>query len=223
MTPGVMSGAFGGKSHPVSFPRLHAIVDVDAAARRGHAAPALARAFLDGGARCLQIRAKALRSGPFLELCDEIVRLARPHDALVIVNDRVDLARLSAAGGVHVGQEDLRGSDARRILGADAVIGVSTHAVAQIDAARTESPSYVAIGPVFGTVTKDTGYGAVGLPLVREAVARSGGRPVVGIGGITLENAASVIDAGASAVAVIGDLLVGRPDERVRAFLRALG
>jgi thiamine-phosphate pyrophosphorylase len=209
------------QSHPV-VSRLHAIVDVDVAAGRGHDAPALARAFLDGGARCIQVRAKALASRPFLALCDEVVRLARPYDALVIVNDRVDLARLSGAGGVHLGQEDLPVAAARRLLGEAAVIGLSTHSVEQIEAARAEPATYVAVGPVFGTRTKDTGYTAVGLSLVREAARRSDGRPVVAIGGITLENAASVIDAGASAVAVIGDLLAGPPEERVRAFLRTL-
>ena len=206
----------------MSFP-LHAIVDTDVAARHGYAVPVLARAFLEGGARCLQLRAKPLASRPFLDLCDEIVDLARPFAALVIVNDRVDLARLSGAGGVHLGQDDLRVADARRMLGDAAVIGVSTHSVEQIEAARADPATYVAVGPVFGTRTKDTGYGPVGLSLVREAARRSGGRPVVAIGGITLANAASVIDAGASAVAVIGDLIAGPPDERVRAFLRALG
>jgi thiamine-phosphate pyrophosphorylase len=201
---------------------LQAIVDVDVAARHGWTPPALARAFLDGGARCLQIRAKTLPSGRFLEICDEIVQLARSADALVIVNDRVDLAYLSGAGGVHVGQEDLRAVDARRILGASAVVGVSTHSVEQIEAARSDPASYLAVGPVFGTRTKDTGYRAVGLPLVGEGARRSAGRPVVGIGGIMLENAASVIAAGATAVAVIGDLLTGRPDERVRDFLHIL-
>jgi thiamine-phosphate pyrophosphorylase len=101
-------------------------------------------------------------------------------------------------------------------------MGVSTPSVAQIVATRAAPPPSVAVGPVFGTSTKDTGYSAVGLSLVREAARRSGGRPVVAIGGITLANAASVIDAGASAVAVIGDLLAGSPDARVRAFLRVL-
>ena len=204
------------------IPTLHAIVDVDVAARHGWQPSALARAFLDGGARCLQVRAKTLASGPFLDLCDEIVGQARAAGALVIVNDRADLARLSGAGGVHVGQEDLRAADARRIVGEPAVVGVSTHSVAQIEEARSEPATYVAVGPVFGTRTKNTGYHAVGLALVSEAARRSNGRPVVGIGGITVENAASVIEAGASAVAVIGGLVAGAPDARVRAYLQAL-
>jgi len=201
---------------------LHAIVDVESAGRAGWRPAVLARAFLDGGARVLQVRAKRLSSGAFLELCDEVVALARDADARVIVNDRVDLARMSGAAGVHVGQEDLAPADARALLGAQAIVGVSTHSVAQIEAAGAEPVTYIAVGPVFGTRTKDTGYAAVGLGLVSEAAHRSGGRPVVGIGGITLENAAAVLAAGASAVAVIGDLLTGKPAVRVRAFLDVL-
>jgi len=207
-----------------SLPRLQAIVDVEAAEREGLAPLAVARAFLDGGARLLQIRAKQFPSGPFLELCDAVMGLARTHDARVIVNDRVDLARLSGADGVHVGQDDLPVSAARQTLGPAAIVGCSTHSVEQIDAALQTPLSYLAVGPVFGTRTKDTGYEAVGVDLVRAAVARAGAVPVVAIGGITLENAPSVIDAGASCVAVISDLLTGGdPVARVRAFVAVLG
>jgi len=205
------------------LPVLCAIVDTDAAARAGWPAVDLAKAFLDGGARFLQIRAKQLASGPFLELCDAVVALAQRVDGMVIVNDRVDLARLSGAAGVHVGQDDLAPSLARAQLGEAAVIGYSTHTIGQLEAALAEPATYTAVGPVFGSVTKDTGYDAVGPGLVTSAAHIVPGRPVVAIGGITLENAPSVIAAGAASVAVIGDLLRGgAPDARVRAFLRAL-
>jgi thiamine-phosphate pyrophosphorylase len=181
----------------------------------------LARAFLHGGARFIQIRAKRLPSGLFLALCDAVVALARPYGGDVIVNDRVDLARLSGAAGVHVGQDDLPVSAARAVLGPHAIVGVSTHDRAQIEAARREPVSYIAVGPVFGTRTKDTGYAAVGLDLVAEAARAAPDRPIVGIGGITLENAASVWQAGAAAVAVIGDLLAGGgPAARVASYNR---
>ena len=139
----------------------------------------------------------------------------------MIVNDRVDLALLSAASGVHVGQEDLPPSVVRTLLGPDAVVGYSTHTVDQIERAAGEPVSYIAIGPVFGTRTKDTGYSAVGLDLVTEAVKRASGRPVVAIGGITLATAPDVWNAGASAVAVITDLLVGGdPRGRVASYNR---
>jgi thiamine-phosphate pyrophosphorylase len=182
----------------------------------------LARSFLDGGARVLQLRAKDLPSGALLELADDLVALAGLYDSIVIVNDRVDVARLSGAHGVHVGQEDLPPAAAREQLGPDAVVGFSTHTVAQAEAALREPVSYIAVGPVFGTTTKDTGYTAVGLDLVSAVARAAGSIPIVAIGGVTLDNARSAIDAGAAAVAVISDLLVGNPAERVKAFLRTL-
>jgi thiamine-phosphate pyrophosphorylase len=170
----------------------------------------------------LQVRAKRLGAAEFLALADDVVRAAADYGGTVIVNDRVDIARLCRAGGVHVGQADLPPRDARAQLGPDAIVGFSTHTIAQIDDAVREPLSYIAVGPVFGTATKDTGYEAVGLDLVRAAVARAAGRPVVAIGGITLERAPSVLAAGASAVAVISDLITGcDPRQRVAAYCRA--
>lgn len=203
---------------------LHAIVDVDASARAGLRPLDVARSFLDGGARVLQLRAKGLPSGAFLELADACVTLARPYAASLIVNDRADIARLSRAAGVHVGQDDLPPASARRLLGDSAVIGCSTHTLEQVEAALREPVNYVAVGPVFGTQTKETGYAAVGLDFVSAAARLAGTVPIVAIGGITLENAASIRDAGAAAVAVISDLLAGgKPEQRTRAFLEMLG
>lgn len=202
---------------------LHAIVDVDLAARAGWTPVDLAHAFLDGGARIIQVRAKRLNSSAFLDLADAAVRLARTYDAAVVVNDRADVALISTAAGVHVGQDDLSPSAVRRMLGEGAIVGLSTHSVDQIERARREPVSYVAIGPVFGTRSKDTGYDAVGLELVAAAARLAGETPVVAIGGITLENAESVIEAGATAVAVISDLLAGdNPSGRTRAFVQRL-
>jgi len=203
--------------------RLHAIVDVDVARKAAWQPIDLARAFLDGGGRILQLRAKAMPSGPFLDLSDSLVALARDYQAALIVNDRVDVARLSGAAGVHVGQEDLPPAVAREQLGPAAIVGYSTHSVSQLEAALLEAISYVAVGPVFGTTTKDTGYNAVGLDLVAAAVRMAGPIPVVAIGGVTLDNARSAIDAGAAAVAVISDLVTGSdPEARVKAYLQAL-
>ena len=203
--------------------KLHAIADVQAAAGAGWTPIDLARAFLDGGATVIQLRAKRSPSGAFLDLCDAAVALAKPYKADIIVNDRLDLALMSGASGVHLGQDDLSPAAARQLLGARAIVGYSTHTIDQIDKAMLEPASYIAIGPVFGTTTKETGYDAVGLALVSAASARANGRPVVAIGGITLQRAPSVIAAGASAVAVISDLLITNdPQERVRAYLQAL-
>jgi len=196
---------------------------VDVAAHATWAPPDLARAYLDGGARLLQLRAKRLPSAPFLELCDELVRMTSPYRASIIVNDRADLAVMARAAGVHVGQEDLAPIHARRLVGPTGIVGYSTHTVQQIEAAIREPINYLAVGPVFGTATKDTGYSAVGLALVSTAVRLAGAIPVVAIGGITLETAPSVLEAGATSVAVIGDLLMhGNPQGRVAAYLQRL-
>jgi thiamine-phosphate pyrophosphorylase len=147
--------------------------------------------------------------------------LAKPYGAQVIVNDRADLAALCGADGVHVGQDDLSVDDARFIVGPDAVVGLSTHTREQIDRALETRASYIAVGPVFETTTKATGYDARGLALVTYAAGR--GKPVVAIGGISLARAPQVIAAGASAVAVITDLLSDKNVEtRVRAFVDVL-
>jgi thiamine-phosphate pyrophosphorylase len=206
------------------LPALTAIVDVNVAERARWTPFDLARAFLDGGARLIQLRAKCLAAEPFLRLADDIVRLGRQYDAAVVINDRVDLARLSGAAGVHVGQDDLPPREARQLLGPEAILGFSTHSPAQLAIAVQEPVTYVAVGPVFGTKTKETGYSSVGLELVRYAAERSNGLPVVAIGGITLDTAASVLAAGATSVAVISDLLAGGdPSARVRAYVKDLG
>lgn len=179
--------------------------------------------MLDGGARTIQVRAKQLSSSQLLTLCDEIVGAATPFGAAIIVNDRPDVARMSSAAGVHVGQDDIAPKAVRAVVGPDLLIGYSTHTMEQVAAAVTEPVDYIAVGPVFATLTKQTGYDPVGLALVGAAAHMARGIPVVGIGGITLENARSVLEAGASGVAVISDLLVtGDPRTRTAAYVRAL-
>jgi thiamine-phosphate pyrophosphorylase len=205
------------------LPRLYPVVDVELAAARGWEPVDLGRAFLEGGARRLQLRAKNLDSASLLALTDRLVALARSYDADVIVNDRADVARMAGAAGVHVGQEDIRAREARRIVGPEAVLGLSTHSLEQVEAAVVEPVSYIAVGPVFGTTTKDTGYSAVGLELVAAASARAGALPTVAIGGIDLERAPAVLAAGAASVAVISDLLTPDPTARTRAYIERLG
>ena len=204
---------------------LCAIIDTDAAARVGWPVIDLAKAFLDGGARFLQLRAKSMHGGQMLETATAIAGLARSCGARVIINDRADIARLSGADGVHVGQEDLAPAAVRAIAGDEAIVGLSTHTVDQLERAAAKPVSYLAIGPVFGTTTKATGYDAIGLEMVREAARRAHARglPLVAIGGITLDLAPSVIAAGAASVAVIGDLLsTGDPARRTREFTETL-
>ena len=206
--------------------KLCAIVDVEAAARAGWRPLDLARALLDGGARFLQLRAKAMSGAEFLDTAAAFVTLARSYGARAIINDRADIARLAAADGVHVGQDDLPPSAVRAIAGAATIVGLSAHTREQVDHAVREPITYVAIGPVFGTATKTIGYDPIGVEMVREASRRAAARglPLVAIGGITIENAASVLEAGAASVAVIGDLLAtGDPERQTRDFLLRIG
>lgn len=203
---------------------LYAIVDGDVCVNGGRAPIDVARAFLSAGARLIQLRCKSMPSGPFLELALAVVDDVRKTDATLIINDRADIAVLSGADGLHVGQTDLAANDARRVIGPSSILGLSTHTKEQWEGAVREAVSYIAIGPVFGTGTKATGYDAVGLTVVAQAsvAAAAHGLPTVAIGGITIDNARSVIDAGAASVAVISDLLAGDPERRCRDFLRAL-
>ena len=219
------------------LPRLYPILDIDLC-REGRLEPlAVLDAFLAGGARFLQLRDKTPSSAERLQCAGDVVARAHAAGARLIVNDRTDIARLSGADGVHLGQDDLPVEEARRILGPDAIIGLSTHDEAQIEAAARTTASYIAVGPIYGTATKDTGYTARGLDLVRKAAltlrpgslqhssgqagqAGQARRPVVAIGGITLDRVDEALEAGASSVAVISDLLTGGdPEARVRAFL----
>lgn len=206
---------------PLRLPTLYAIVDVDICRLRALDPLAVLDDYLAGGARFIQLRDKTARTGPLTALADAALSRAHAAGASLVINDRADVAKLSGADGVHVGQEDLAVGEVRRILGDAAIVGVSTHDQAQIDCALETSASYIAVGPIYGTSTKDTGYTARGLDLLRYAVARAGERPVVAIGGITLARAPEVLGAGAASAAIISDLLTADPVARVRAFLTA--
>lgn len=179
---------------------------------------------MDGGATLIQLRAKHAASHAFLADAESVVASASAYGARIIINDRADIASMSGAAGVHVGQDDLSPTDVRAVVGAQADLGLSTHTAAQLVEALHEPVTYLAVGPVFGTATKDTGYEAIGLRQVEQAATIVAGRvPIAAIGGITLDRAAAVIDAGATTVAVISDLLIGGdPASRVRAFLDRL-
>lgn len=200
--------------------RLYAILDVSLCRARSLDPVAVLDSFLLGGARLIQLRDKSPSSSDRLALADAAVARVHAAGGQLIVNDRVDIAAMSGADGVHIGQADLRVGEARALLGPAAIIGISTHDVAQIEAAARTEATYLAVGPIYATATKDTGYSARGLELVRLAAATR--RPVVAIGGITLERAPEVIAAGAASVAVISDLLRDDPSEMVRRFRHRL-
>ena len=159
-----------------------------------------------GGAPLIQLRVKALTDRERLALARAALAAARASGARLVVNDRADVARIVGADGLHVGQDDLSPDDARAVIGPGMLLGLSTHGLAQLEAAASAPVDYVAIGPVFATRTKDDPDPVVGLEMVRRARAIVS-RPLVAIGGITRANARQVVEAGADGVAVVSDLL----------------
>jgi thiamine-phosphate pyrophosphorylase len=145
-----------------------------------------------------------------------------PQGVTFIVNDRADVALAGEASGVHVGQEDLGAEAARAVIGAEKLLGVSTHSLDQFKNAAATSADYVAVGPVFSTSTKANPDPTVGIELIRR-VRPLTDKPIVAIGGVTLERAAEVIQAGADSVAVISDILLAPdPGERARQYIHLL-
>jgi thiamine-phosphate pyrophosphorylase len=178
--------------------------------------------LIDAGARLFQYRNKTVSSLEFLQSAQALCLTARQEKAMFLVNDRADIARLAWANGVHVGQDDLEVSAARAIMGNDAIVGVSTHNLEQFRAAAESDVDYIAVGPVFETKSKAKPDPVVGLDFVREARELTS-KPIVAIGGITLERAAEVIAAGANSVAVISDILAAKnPALRVKQYLEIL-
>jgi len=184
----------------ISLPRLYAIAD----AAFGNPV-ALARELFVGGARLVQIRNKNASSRELLSQVVAILEFA-PEGSRVIVNDRADVALLSGAAGVHLGQQDLPPQRIRKILLPGQLLGFSTHSLSQALDSESLPVDYIAAGPIFPTSTKTDADPVIGLSGLREICSRSS-RPVVAIGGITMEYARDVFACGAASVAVISDLL----------------
>jgi thiamine-phosphate pyrophosphorylase len=204
------------------FPPLYAIID---AGLLKTSELSFAEMMAESGVELLQYRNKRASSRALFEACQSIsARLSAiarlgVYDPSFIVNDRADIARAVKARGVHVGQEDLTVEEARGIVGREQWVGVSTHNVEQLAAADKTSADYIAFGPIFATTSKENPDPVVGLELLREARRRTG-KPLVAIGGITLERAADVFRAGADSLAVAGDLILSNnPAARARQFL----
>jgi len=174
-------------------------------------------AFLDaalrGGVDIVQLRVKESSGAAILDAAGRFARICAAHGALFILNDRPDLVVQAGADGVHVGQEDMPVPQARTLVGADRIVGLSTHSPEQIDAAGNLDVDYIGVGPVHETPTKP-GRPAVGLELVRYAAGHAE-RPFFAIGGITAANLASVRSAGARRIAVVRALTQAGDPERV--------
>jgi len=183
---------------------LCVITDQRLAPRKDHVE--IAEAALRGGADMIQLRDKSGHLPDLLSQARAIQALCRAHGAIFIVNDRVDLALASGADGAHVGQDDLPAEAARRLLGPGRILGISTHDLDQVRAAEKAGADYIGFGPMFPTGTKDTGYEPRGLEALRD-VRTATHLPILAIGGMTLENVAGVIGAGATAPAVISAIV----------------
>lgn len=201
------------------FPRLYAIIDP---ALLTISELELAETLAGSGVELIQYRNKTASSRQFFEISRQLVSVLGPCGARLIVNDRPDIALLAGAGGVHVGQDDLSVEDARAVCGGFGEVrwvGVSTHTLEQLSAADRTSADYIAFGPVFQTATKKNPDPVVGTELLRKARQLTT-KPLVAIGGITLERAAEVYRAGADSLAVIRDLIcVPNPGVRAREYL----
>jgi thiamine-phosphate pyrophosphorylase len=165
-----------------------------------------ARAVIEGGAGVIQLRLKTLSDRAALALCLRVVALARPLNARVLINDRVDLALLSGADGVHLGDDDLPIAQARALLGPAALIGATTRTLAQIQQAAADGADHVGLGPIFATSTKTVPHALLGISGLAQ-IARASPLPIVAIAGLRLDNLNAVARAGAHCAAVASGLL----------------
>jgi thiamine-phosphate pyrophosphorylase len=182
-----------------------------------------ARELAGAGVRLLQYRNKKASARELLNHSRELAEEVLPRGVCFFVNDRADVAVLAGAHGVHVGQEDLDAGQARALVGAGRYVGVSTHNLEQFHRAMNSSADYIAVGPIFATSSKANPDPVVGTEFLRQ-VRPLTDKPIVAIGGITLERAAEVIEAGANSVAAISDILLAEsPARRAHQYIELLG
>ncbi len=199
----------------LELPRVYPIVDTGALKRRGRDPLWFAEALLEGGARILQLRHKEHYSRAVFETASALAGLCARAGARLVIDDRADIAALLDAG-VHLGQNDLPPRLARRVLGEARLLGFSTHNEAQLRAAEEEPADYLAIGPVFETLSKENPDPALGLQRLAALRALTE-KLLVAIGGITRDQARAVLRTGVDSIAVIGDLM---PEEMTKATVR---
>ena len=207
----------------LSIPGFYSIIDAGILAKRGVDLSDFAKAVRDAGVQLVQYRDKDGSPQTILRKAEVIRGIFAGTECLLIMNDRADLTVLAGWDGVHVGQSDLTSEEARRVVGAERWVGISTHTEEQVRVAELSCADYVAVGPVFPTGTKQDAEPVIGLAGVMRARALTT-KPLVAIGGVTRANARSVIEAGADSVAVISALIVeGESVEKVaRDFLDVL-
>jgi thiamine-phosphate pyrophosphorylase len=199
----------------VDLPRLYPILDAGLLLRAGVSIEGFAWELREAGIRFLQYRDKEASDEVLLERAALLRRIFPSSDSCLILNDRVSLVLTAGYDGVHVGQEDLSPAETRGMLGADVMVGISTHGEDQLVTAADSPADYVAIGPVFATLSKQVPDPVIGVDGVRAARAIVK-KPLVAIGGITRANCATVMDAGADSVAVISDLIPRHGDSTIK-------
>ena len=204
----------------LKLPRLYAIVDPESFAHDDSRVLRFVEELVDAGTSLVQLRDKRGPAQHTLSLARELKRINRDR-AILVMNDRSDLCLAADFDGVHLGQDDLSLSAARRFLGEKKIIGCSTHNLAQLQQAQSGPADYVAFGPIFATASKAKPDPVVGIAGLQEA-RRNSSKLLVAIGGITPSNCREVIEAGADSVAVIS-ALVDSPRQTVKEFLRVLG
>ncbi len=201
------------------LPRLYVILD---AALLTVPESECAQELVDAGVRLLQYRNKKASACELFECSKRLSSLLTPQDVTFVVNDRADVAWAAGASGVHVGQEDLEAEAARAVIGTGKLLGVSTHTLEQFERAAASSADYIAVGPVFSTSTKANPDPVVGIELIRRVRVLTD-KPIVAIGGITLERAGEVIQAGADSVAVVSNILLApNQGQRARNYIDVL-
>ena len=187
----------------VRLPPLYAILDPDQI--KGRTVAAVLSELLRGGVKMLQLRAKSLAANDFSELAKFVRSETALHSCRLIVNDRADIAMLCNADGLHLGQDDLPLPVGRKLLG-NKMIGISTHDIKQARQAQIGGADYIGFGPMFGSRTKDTGYSARGIEMLKE-IRAAVTIPIVAIGGINEQNVSEIWRAGADSAAIISDIL----------------
>lgn len=197
---------------PAQFPALYAILDPGLISSP---VIALAESLAGSGVKLMQLRDKRSSARQLFSEVQSLIRILSPRAVRLIVNDRPDVAALSGSGGVHVGQDDLPVEETRKLCTAPMWVGVSTHNIEQLRAADQTSADYIAVGPIFPTGTKENPDPVIGIEFVRKARELTR-KPLIAIGGITIQSAAEVYSAGADSLAVIRDL-IATPDPAARA------
>lgn len=202
----------------LNLPKVYPITD---ARLSGLSHAEQVKRLIAGGATLIQLRDKHAAPRGFYHDAASALLIAREHNVKLIINDRLDIALALKADGVHLGQSDIPVEAARRVLGEDAIIGISTHNLAQTRRASTLPVDYVAFGPIFKTATKENPDPVAGVVALREVRGSIGSLPLVAIGGITLSNALDALKAGADALAIISGLVAGpgKIDENMRKML----